>query len=211
MRGDVSFASMRLDGKCTKVMYTPSSAHFFTMPCTHRIINLMREMKVDRVVALEEVYHLYKDITKFYRGRPEMLVMRMTTNGRNVQIFRGGKVQILGHITDEEVEEMRYEFVKKLKKVKRMENCQISKLTIVNLVVSLQLPSTINLKNIPHSTRDISYEVELFPAALIRKWHPAHVAVFPNGKMIVTGIKNVNDVTDIYNSVTSYFSEKHLL
>ena len=192
-------------------MYTLTSCYFSVMSVACRIINLMREMRVDRKVPLEDVYHLYEEETKFYRGRPEMLVMRMKTNGRNLQIFRGGKVQILGHVSDEEAEEMRREFVTRLKKLKKMENCQVTNLTLVNLVVSLQLPSNINLKNISHSNRDLSYEVELFPAALIRKWHPAHVAVFHNGKMIVTGIKSLNVVNDIYNSVKTFCSEKHLL
>ena len=192
-------------------MYTLTSCHFFTMSVAYHTINLMREMRVDRKVPLEDVYHLYEEETKFYRGRPEMLVMRMKTNKRNLQIFRGGKVQILGHIPDEEAEEMRHEFVWRLKRLKKMENCQVTTLTIVNLVVSLQLPSNVNLKNISHSNHDLSYEVELFPAALIRKWRPAHVAVFHNGKMIVTGLKSVNAVDDIYNSVKTFFSEKHLL
>ena len=181
------------------------------MSVADHIINLMREMQVDQKVPLEDVYHLYEEETKFYRGRPEMLLMRMKTNGRNLQIFRGGKVQILGHISDEEAEEMRREFITRLKKLKKMENCRVTNLTLANLVVNLQLPSKINLKNISHSNRDLSYEVELFPAALIRKWHPAHVAVFHNGKMIVTGIKSLNVVNDIYDSVQTFCSENHLL
>ena len=180
------------------------------MSATRRTINLMREMKVNQQIVLEELYHLYEDESKFYRGRPEMIVMRMR-NGRNLQIFRGGKVQILGRIPDEEAENMREEFVGRLKNLKKMVNCQVTRLTIVNLVVSLQLSSNINLKNISHSNHDLSYETELFPAALIRKWHPVHVAVFNNGKVIVTGIKSMNVVDDIMKSVMSFFSEKRLL
>ena len=210
MRSNVSFAFMNLDGRSIKAMYTHAFDHFFAMSATCRTINLMREMKVNQQIVLEELYHLYEDESKFYRGRPEMIVMRMR-NGRNLQIFRGGKVQILGRIPDEEAENMRQEFVRRLKRLKKMENCQVTRLTIVNLVVSLQLPSNINLKSISHSNHELSYEMELFPAALIRKWHPAHVAVFHNGKVIVTGIKSMNVVDDILKSVMSFFSEKLLL
>ena len=210
MRSIVSFAFMNLDGRSIKAMYIHSFDHFFAMSATCRTINLMREMKVNQQIVLEEFYHLYEDESKFYRGRPEMIVMRMR-NGRNLQIFRGGKVQILGRIPDEEAENMRREFVRRLKRLKKMENCQVTRLTIVNLVVSLQLPSNINLKSISHSNHELSYEMELFPAALIRKWHPAHVAVFHNGKVIVTGIKSMNVVDDILKSVMSFFSEKLLL
>ena len=37
--------------------------------------------------------------------------------------------------------------------------------------------------------KEFSYEAELFPAALISKWHPIHITLFPNGKGMITGIK----------------------
>ena len=180
------------------------------MTPTKHIINLMREMKVDQKIILENVYEMYEGESKFYRGRPEMLVMKMETNGRNLQMFRGGKVQILGRLSEEEAENMRREFVQKLRRVKKMENCQVSSLTIANMVASLKLTFPINLRNISHSNRDLSYEVELFPAALIRKWHPVHVASFHNGKVIVTGIKNLSMLNEIIENIQNFFSETQL-
>ena len=174
-------------------------------------INLMREMKVSQSIPLEDLFQMYKDESKFYRGRPEMLVMKMITNQRNVQIFRGGKVQILGAIANEEAENMRREFVERLKRLKKMENCQITNLTIANMVVSLQLPSHVSLHSITHSNHDLSYEAELFPAALIRKWRPAHVAVFHNGKVIVTGVKNEEMLNDITHCMKSFLQENQLM
>ena len=176
-----------------------------------RIINLMREMKVDQSIPLEDLFQMYKDESKFYRGRPEMMVMKMCSNQRNLQIFRGGKVQILGAIAIEEVENMRQEFVEKLKRLKKMESCQVTKLTTTNMVVSLQLPSHVNLHNITHSNHDLSYEAELFPAALIREWRPAHVAVFHNGKVIVTGVKNEEMLNDITHCINSFLQRKQLI
>ena len=92
-----------------------------------------------------------------------------------------------------------------------MEMCQVSPLSITNMVASLQLPSVINLQNISHSNHDVSYEVELFPAALIRKWYPAHVALFHNGKMIVTGVKSVSVLKDIFECTQKFVSDMYLL
>ena len=36
-------------------------------------------------------------------------------------------------------------------------------------------------------------EIEIFPAALITSWKPAHVALFHSGYVIVTGIKSVQE------------------
>ena len=55
--------------------------------------------------------------------------------------------------------------------------------------MSAQLKKRPCLSKIAHSNASLFYEVELFPAALITRWKPAHVALFHNGHVIVTGIK----------------------
>ena len=174
------------------------------------IINLMRAMDVNQVIDLESVHDTYPDETKLYRGRPEMLTMRMT-NGRCLQMFRGGKVQILGCIPTSDAEKMRLEFINRLKKMKKMRNSRVTKLTIVNMVVSAQLVKKTCLRKIARSDSNLFYEVELFPAALIKKWHPVHVAVFHNGKVIFTGLKSVAHATDVLSLATSFLQSSHLL
>lgn len=44
---------------------------------------------------------------------------------------------------------------------------------------------------IRESNAQMFYEIELFPAVLINEWEPAHVALFHNGYVVVTGIKSV--------------------
>ena len=56
--------------------------------------------------------------------------------------------------------------------------------------MSAQLKTKPNLLKIQHSNAHVFYEIELFPAVLIRSWEPAHVALFHNGHVIVTGIKS---------------------
>jgi TATA-box binding protein (TBP) (component of TFIID and TFIIIB) len=206
-----SSASIRMAGRSIKTVYTLTFTHFFAMASAthhhhHHIINMMREMKVNQRIPLEDLFHLFEDESKFYRGRPEMVLMKMASTHRNVQVFRGGKVQILGALSDEEAERMRQEFESKLKRLKEMENCQVSTLSIKNMVVSLTLKSTVNLQKIVCSNKDLSYEVELFPAALIRKWYPIHVALFHNGKMIVTGVRTLSTLDDIVTSVLSHLN-----
>ena len=46
------------------------------------------------------------------------------------------------------------------------------------------------LSKIRYSNARVFFEVELFPAVLISEWNPAHVALFHNGHVIVTGIRN---------------------
>ena len=57
------------------------------------------------------------------------------------------------------------------------------------------------------SNANLMYEIEPFPAALISKWHPAHVAVFHNGKVIITGVKTVDSCKEIISLLLSYLND----
>lgn len=55
------------------------------------------------------------------------------------------------------------------------------------------------------------YEPELFPAALISRWLPAHIAVFHNGKVIITGLKSEEDADSIIQTLTDYAQSQRLI
>ena len=204
-----SFGFTREPGITMSDGYTLS----FSTPCTTEkpiLLNAMRNMSVDGPINLEEVHHTYPKDTKLYRGRTEMLVMKMT-NGRNMQLFRRGKVQILGCVNDEEAEGMRLEFIAKLRRVKKMQNSQVTILTVSNLVISVQLKRAICLRKIASTNSDLFHETELFPAALIRKWHPAHIALFHTGRVILTGLKTMQHFNDVMSSLISFLQMSHIL
>ena len=175
---------------------------------TPRIINLMRNMNVDRRIDLEEVHQTHPKSTRLYRGRPEMIVMTMS-NDRNMQLFRGGKIQILGCIPNAVAESMRNELIARLKRVNSMEMCQVTEMTISNMVVSAQLQKKLCLRKIVKSDADLFHEIELFPAALIRKWHPVHIAAFHNGKVILTGLKSEKEFYVIASLLTKFLESSN--
>lgn len=174
------------------------------------IINMMRDMTVNCSIPLEKVHCTYPTETKLYRGRPEMTVMMMS-NGRNMQMFRGGKVQILGPVSDADVENMRHEFITKLRKISAMENFQVTKTTLLNLVMSVQLKKALHLHNITLTNSNVFHETELFPAALIRMWHPVHIAAFHSGKLIFTGLKSVEQLYNMLPLILSYLEKLGVL
>ena len=173
------------------------------------IINQMRNMKVNHPIALEEVHQEYPNATKLYRGRPEMLIMKMTS-GRNLQMFRGGKVQILGRVSEAEAEDMRLEFIAKLSRINKMHQTTVTEMTVSNLVVGVQLKKAICLRKIESSDSDLFHEIELFPAALIRKWHPVHVALFHTGKVILTGLKSMKHFYDIMKTLLLFLETSNI-
>ena len=183
-----------------------------TLSATERptIINLMRNMKVDHVIPLEEVHRTFPNITKLYPGRPEMIIMKMT-NGRNMQMFRGGKVQILGRVSDADAESMRLECIATLRKISAMRQAQVTTMTVSNLVISVQLKKALRLRKNALTDCDFFHETELFPAALIRKWHPVHIAAFHNGRIIFTGLKSLEELNSMLPTLISYLEARDIL
>lgn len=73
------------------------------------------------------------------------------------------------------------------------------------MVFHFTLQSRIKLTNCI-CNKELSYEPELFPAALISKWHPAHVTLFPNGKGLITGVKSHDESLCILKQLSSYLN-----
>ena len=163
-----------------------------------KITNVMRVMRVNTVLDIEKLHQQFGG--KLFRGRPEMLLLRMS-NGRNVQLFRRGTIQILGRLHQREVEMMRREVLQCL------QLRTVPPLVITNIVISAQLTKKkLFLRNM--NDVNVFYETGLFPAALIHKWHPAHVAVFHNGKVILTGVKTVKKCHEIFTSLIHFLENK---
>ena len=80
----------------------------------------------------------------------------------------------------------------------------MSQWTVNNLVISAQLNEQLTFSNIRMSNHEMCYEPELFPAALISRWLPVHVAVFHNGKVIITGLKTEKQANSILDSLIDY-------
>ena len=67
------------------------------------------------------------------------------SKGRNIQMFRRGKVQILGRVTDADAENMRLEFITRLRQISStMQQAQVTPMTLSNLVISVQLKKALS-------------------------------------------------------------------
>ena len=143
------------------------------------MVNKMYTMKCHDTMDLRRLHQLLGGT--LHTGRPEMLVFP-TSVGRNMQVFRNGTIQILGGVSEDVADAMCHDF-------ERRTHLKLPSRTISNLVMSARLKKRPCLSMIHHSNARVFYEIELFPAALITRWKPAHVALFHNGHVIVTGIK----------------------
>ena len=137
-----------------------------------------------------------------------MVVIPMT-NKKNVQVFACGKLQILGQHSHLERQWMICKAIRQLRRI--FVKIQPTTLTLRNMVVSAQLNKIIKLHHIETSSPALFYETELFPAALIRKWHPIHIAVFHNGRCILTGLKSLTQAHAIIDDLITFLNNKHLI
>ena len=134
---------------------------------------------------------------KLYTGRPYMLTWK-SEYGR-VQFFPSGTIQLMGKI--DEAQAMRlYDIVRNLLEM------DVSLPLMCNMVLRVKFSPRRTLSTIP-SNCDITYNSELFPAALITRWRPAHVSVFQSGEAIITGIKSMDTARRIIADVDSYLDE----
>ena len=178
------------------------------MADTVRVVNTMRELRLDAHLDLNRLHHHLPQPSKLYRGRPQMLVITMTSK-RNLQVFPSGVVQVMGNLSHSDALSMTYELLHHLQSLHPQ--LRMKPLTLRNMVVSVQLTSTIPLHRIKASSTDMSFEAELFPAVLIRHFHPVHVAVFHTGRCILTGLKSVEQAQQIVHELIVYLKKNDLL
>ena len=84
---------------------------------------------------------------------------------------------------------------------------QLSPWKVNNCVCEFDFNRRFKFEKIP-CDKDFSYEPELFPAALISKWAPAHVTLFSNGKGLVTGVKSETEAMSYLCQLPSFLSSK---
>ena len=177
------------------------------MNASLQVVNCMRELRLNFRIDLERLHQLLPH-AKYHRGRPQMLVVRMSC-GRNLQLFPSGCIQIMGNVSHSKALSMRYEIVQHLQKL--YPRIPLPMMTLRNLVVAVQLNKNIPLHLIKCSTATHSYEPELFPALLIRCYLPVHIAVFHTGRCIVTGLQSMEQAHLIVSQLIQDLNNKSLL
>ena len=90
-------------------------------------------------------------------------------------------------------------------KVPMMKKVGVSEAVLKNMVVCCKYTKPFKLQDRPTSA-EYFYEREVFPAALISRWAPAHVALFHTGSLLCTGIKDWRHFHKIICDLHSYLS-----
>ena len=125
-------------------------------------------------------------------------------NGKTVLVFPRRKIQFVGRISKEEAIEMHNEVSKTLSNLFDEEIISITHPKLNTMTVTWTFPRTFNFLNIPCNA-SFSYEPELFPAAILSKWQPIKVVLFPSGHVNFTGVRETRTVIPIIEEINKEF------
>ena len=168
---------------------------------TLRVVNAVYTMECNSAFDIAWLHYNLME-TKYYPARPHMLKWKLPRNGKTVLIFPNCKVQIIGKVSSQEAKDMREDIIKELRQALDEPLLTMTLPVVSTMTLTAQLPFRVNLHGIVCNS-EMSYEPELFPAAILSYWKPIKVILFPSGHINITGAKNECDVIPILTSLES--------
>ena len=114
-----------------------------------------------------------------------------------ILFFPNGTVQCVGQCDDNVLDSVHSILESVLQQ-------HLPKWQVRTMTVLCELKHTFDFRHLTSSSK-VTYEVELFPAAQLTLWKTYHVHVFHNGKMIITGLKDLSCLPQIVEDVEQHF------
>jgi len=111
-------------------------------------------------------------------------------------LFKNGKVVCVGCKKRELIEKTINKTIKKLTPfAKKITKTKKPKIEITNIVAAASLDMELDLYKIAYKIKDVEYEPEQFPGAILKFKDPkASLLLFKNGKVICAGAKNEKEI-----------------
>ena len=183
------------------------------MPQTKPIVsieNVVASATIDEELDLKDITKKFPDV----EWNPDTFpgaVFRIKVPKTATLLFRTGKMVCTGGKS----ETMAREAVKKVVQKLRKEKIKIkndAKVTIQNIVASIDLGGKIHLEKVARTLPRSMYEPEQFPGVIHRMLDPKTVIlIFASGKLVCTGGKTEKDVYRSVNNLHSMLEEKGLM
>jgi len=183
------------------------------MPQTKPIIsieNVVASASIDQKLDLNEITKKFPD-TEYHPDRFPGLVFRLKTPKTATLVFRTGKMVCTGAKSEALAREAVKTVVQRLRKggIKIKKD---AKVTIQNIVASINLGGKIHLEKAARTLPRSMYEPEQFPGLIHRMLDPKTVILlFASGKLVCTGGKNEKDVFRSVNNLHNMLEEKGLM
>lgn len=130
------------------------------------------------------------------------LYLRLTEAGPLITVYRSGKYIISGGSSIEELHETDREFLRTFAELGIIDQSLDTGFTIQNIVCTgdLHHSADLNVLSIGLGLEAVEYEPEQFPGLIYRPTeYPGVLLVFANGKVVVTGISDVETAKEAFH------------
>ncbi len=129
-------------------------------------------------------------------------------------LFKNGKVVCVGCKKRDMIEKTIQRTIKMLTPyAKRITKTKKPHIEITNIVASASLGLELDLYKIAYKIKDVEYEPEQFPGAILKFKEPkASLLLFKNGKVICAGAKNEKEIRTVLikaKTLLKPYAEKH--
>jgi len=121
--------------------------------------------------------------------KPHQLVVKDPKG--TILFFRSGKFRVMGCIDELDATFLVYSYTNLIN------DGEFPPVTLQSYTSTSHLGFRVSLEKMAATTDAFIYEPELFPALRIREYNPASVNVFTTGKVIVCGLRDADQMSDI--------------
>jgi transcription initiation factor TFIID TATA-box-binding protein len=159
------------------------------------ITNMVASASLGLELDLFSLAHKIKEI----EYEPEQFpgaILKFKDPKASLLLFKNGKVVCVGCKKRELIEKTINKTVKMLMPyAKKILSKKKPEIEITNIVASAELGLELDLYKIAYKVKDVEYEPEQFPGAILKFKKPkASLLLFKNGKVICAGAKNEKEI-----------------
>jgi len=161
------------------------------------VINANFRSSHDKPIDLKNLHLLLPNISKLHI-KPSQLVIKDEKG--TIVFFSNGKMRIMGCIDELDATSLSYKYTMMLD-----DDCNFQPVYSQSMSIRVVYNVRINLNKFAResTTLPLQYEPELFPAVLLKKYKPISVNVFSSGKIIMCGVRDIQQVDDIMQDLKS--------
>ena len=114
-----------------------------------------------------------------------------------VLFFRNGKFRIMGYIEELDATFLAYIYTTLIDQ----EDCPA--IHFQSMTAKVTLDKRLKLSMLHNLIPESQYEPELFPAMLVRKYKPTSVNIFSTGKIMICGVREVENIKSIMEDINT--------
>jgi transcription initiation factor TFIID TATA-box-binding protein len=174
------------------------------------IVNVVASATIDQPLDLKDITKKFPEV----EWNPELFpgaVFRLKTPKTATLLFSTGKMVCTGSKSEKMARDAVKKVVQELRKGK-IKIKKEAKVTIQNIVSSINLGGKVYLEQAARTLPRSMYEPEQFPGLIHRMVDPKTVIlVFSSGKLVCAGAKNEADVHRSVHNLHNVLEEKNLM